>query len=163
MAACIASTYWKTTIMTISRLIVAAVLGITSAGSVAMASEPTLKEIMQGLHDNQSELTGGLLSGDADRVSLAATGIAEHPAIAERERLIIVATLGPEMPAFGQYDQRVHSLSLSISDAAKQGDLARAEREAQEMLSACFACHTAYKDRVSEALTAAAKNSDGAR
>jgi hypothetical protein len=146
--------------MTISRLIVAAVLVITGAGSVAMASEPSLKEIMQGLHDNQSELTGGLLSGEADRVSLAATGIAEHPAIAEREKLIIVAALGPEMPAFGQYDQRVHSLSLSIKEAAEQGDLARAEREAQEMLSACFACHKAYKDRVSKALSAATKNSD---
>jgi cytochrome c553 len=126
---------------------------LTFAVTAATAeNEPTLKEIMQGLRDSLVEMTDGLLLGEADRVSRAARVIAEHPPISEHDRPIIVETLGPEMPAFAHFDQLAHSFSVSIAEAATQGDLARAEREYQQMLGACFACHNAYKTRVAEAL-----------
>ncbi len=133
-------------------LAAAAVLAFAATGLAAIETEPTLKEIMQGLRDSLVEMTDGLLLGELDRVSPAALDIAGHPPISERDRPVIVATLGPEMPAFAQFDQSVHSLSLSIAEAATQGDLARAEREYQQMLGTCFACHSAYKSRVAEAL-----------
>ncbi|MDZ7768135.1 MAG: hypothetical protein U5K38_03150 [Woeseiaceae bacterium] len=99
-------------------------------------------------------MTDGLLLGEPDRVSRAALGIAEHPPISERDRSIIAATLGAEMPAFAEFDQLVHSLSVSIGEAATQSDLVRAEREYQQMLNACLGCHSVYKTRVAQALGA---------
>lgn len=130
---------------------VAIVLVVLGNGAV-VAAEPTLKEIMQGLRDSLVAMTDGLLLEQPEVVARAATEIAEHAPISAAERSVIKTTLGTDMPGFAQFDQRVHALSLAIRDAASQGALQRAERDYQQMLAACFACHTAYKARVGDAL-----------
>lgn len=60
------------------------------------------------------------------------------------------------MAAFKQIDTSVHDLSLSISEAAEEKDRDRAIAEYQRMLTGCFACHAAYKDRVGTVLSAVA-------
>lgn len=141
------------TLMISQRLIPAvAIFAMALGGGAASAAEPSLKDIMQGLRDSLVAMTDGLLLGEVDSVAKAATEISEHAPISELERPIIKKTLGDEMPSFAQFDERVHALSISIGEAAERGELGRAEREYQQMIVACLACHTAYKARVSEAL-----------
>ncbi len=72
----------------------------------------------------------------------------------------IVATLGSEMTKFVRWDQLVHSLSVSIGEAAAKGDFARIESDYQQMLNACIVCHGAHKTRVSTALGTATEKAD---
>jgi hypothetical protein len=106
---------------------------ISTIALSATAAEPNLKEIMQGLRDDVVEITDGLLTDDFTKVAL-----------------------GAEMAAFKQIDTSVHDLSLSIAAAAEERDHDRAIADYQRMLSGCFACHAAYKDRVGAVLSAAA-------
>lgn len=112
----------------------------------------TLQEIMQGLRDNLVEISDGLLTDDYALVARGATAIAEHPPIPSEQVQLVAKALGPEMPAFKQFDVRVHKLSLDISAAADAGDRAAAISGFQQMIEGCFACHAAYKDRVAAVL-----------
>lgn len=134
------------------RIASVSILVVALGGSTAVANEPSLKDIMQGLRDSLVAMTDGLLLGEPDTVAQAASKISGHAPISDRERPIIIKTLGSEMPGFAQLDERVHALSISIGEAAARDELGRAEQEYQQMIAACLACHTAYKARVSEAL-----------
>ena len=132
---------------------ISTLLVLLLAPSMAMAGETTsLQTIMQGLRDNLVEITDGLLVDDFELVEQGATAIANHPRIPPEQVQLVVAELGQEMPAFKQFDTRVHDLAVQISAAAKNSDGATAISAFEEMIDGCFACHTAYKDRVAGAL-----------
>ena len=114
--------------------------------------EPTLKEIMQGLRDDVFTIADGMFTDDMDRVAQGASGIAHHPAIPGEQVQRVAAELGPEMPAFKQFDIRVHDLSLSIISAAEAQDRKRISADFQQLINGCLACHTSYKERVANAL-----------
>jgi hypothetical protein len=120
--------------------------------AVVVAAEPDLRGIMQGLRTNVVEIADGLLMDDFAMVSNGAKGIANHPRIPPDQVQRVAAELGPEMAAFKQFDMSVHDLSLEIATAAELEDRERAISAFQNMLSGCFGCHTAYKDRVSATL-----------
>lgn len=122
----------------------------------ATAAEPNLKLIMQGLRDDVVEITDGLLTDDLTRVAHAAVRIANHPRIPSEQIQLVAAELGTEMATFKQIDTSVHDLSLSIAAAAEEKNRDRAIADYQRMLTGCFACHAAYKDRVGTLLSAAA-------
>ncbi len=122
----------------------------------ATAAEPNLKEIMQGLRDDVVEISDGLLTDDFTRVAQGAARTANHPRIPPDQVQLVAAELGTEMAAFKQIDTSVHDLSLSIATAAEAKDRARVIADYQRMLTGCFACHAAYKDRVGSVLSAAA-------
>ncbi len=128
---------------------------ISTIALSATAAETNLKEIMQGLRDDVVEITDGLLTDDFTRVAQGAARIANHPRIPPDQVQLVAAELGTEMAAFKQIDTSVHDLSLSIAAAAEAKDRARAIADYQRMLSGCFACHAAYKDRVETVLSAA--------
>ncbi len=135
-----------------------AVLACVFLSSLALANpaqEPDLKTIMQGLRNDTVAMLDGLLTDDFDAVAVAANGIANHPSIPGDQVQLVAFELGPEMPAFKQFDQQVHDLSLSILAAAKEQDRARAIADYQHMLNGCLACHAAYKERVANVLSAA--------
>lgn len=131
------------------------VLSISMIALSATAAEPNLKEIMQGLRDDVVEIADGLLTDDFTRVANGADRIANHARIPADQVQLVAAELGTEMAAFKQIDTLVHDLSLSIAAAAKDKDRDRAIADYQRMLSGCFACHAAYKDRVGAVLSAA--------
>lgn len=142
--------------MNLKRLITVLACVVLSALALANpASEPDLKEIMQGLRNNTVSILDALLIDDFDAVAVAANEIAHHPGIPPAQVQLVAKELGAEMPAFKQFDQQVHDLSLSILAAAKQQDRARAVADYQHMLNGCLACHAAYKERVSKVLSAA--------
>ena len=132
------------------------VLLISIIALSATAAEPNLKVIMQGLRDDVVEITDGLLTGDFTKVAHGAVRIANHARIPDEQIQLVAAELGPEMAAFKQIDNSAHELSLSIAAAAEGKDRNKAIADFQQMLSGCFACHAAYKDRVGTVLSAAA-------
>lgn len=120
---------------------------------VATAAEPGLKEIMQDLRDNLVEITDGLLADNFDRVAQGATGVAQHAPISAPQAKQIAAALGPEMPAFRQFDEQVHALSLAIASAASDQDRDAVTVNYRRMVDGCLACHSAFKEQVAAVLS----------
>ncbi|HNP62960.1 MAG TPA: hypothetical protein PKH39_03440 [Woeseiaceae bacterium] len=118
-------------------------------------AEPGLKEIMQDLRDSLVEITDGLMLDDFDRIALGATGIAQHAPIPAFQATRIAEALGPEMPAFKQFDELVHTASIRIASAAREEDRDSVIVDYRRMVDGCLACHTAFKSRVSEVLAQA--------
>jgi hypothetical protein len=120
---------------------------------LASADETTtLQTIMQGLRDDLVEISNGLLTDDFELVDRGASAIANHPHIPPAQVQLVAKELGQEMPAFKQFDTRVHDLSVQISTAAIGGDRAAAISGFREMVDGCLACHASYKDRVATVL-----------
>jgi len=115
----------------------------------------TLQAIMQGLRNNLVEIADGLLTDDLELVEHGATGIATHPRIPPEQVQLVARELGEEMPAFKQFDMRVHDLAVKIGTAARAGDKTAAMGWFQGMMDGCLGCHITYKDRVANALRAA--------
>ena len=120
----------------------------------------TLQTIMQGLRDNLVEIADGLLADDLELVERGATGIATHPRIPPEQVQLVVRELGKEMPAFKQFDMRVHDLAVEIGAAARAGDKTAAMGKFQGMIDGCFGCHVTYKDRVAGVLRPAEHRED---
>ena len=130
-----------------------ACLVVVLTPATALSTEATtLKSIMLGLRDGLVEIADGLLTDDFGLVQHGATTIAEHPRIPEEQVQLVARELGEEMPAFKALDTQVHDLSLEIEAAAKALDAAAARSAFTRMIDGCFACHTAYKERVAAVL-----------
>jgi len=143
--------------MVVSKMLLAELAGLALAvTSVAASADEatTLNEIMQGLNSNLAEITDGLLSDDFELIARGAAGIAEHPRIPPEQVQLVVKELGEEMPAFKQFDTRVHDLSLEIRDAADSLDRNAVISGYRQLMDGCLACHGAYKERVATALAA---------
>ena len=135
------------------KLLVLTSLAFVLMPTLALTSEATtLKAIMLGLRDGLVEIADGLLTDDFGLVQHGATTIAEHPRIPVEQVQLVAQELGPEMPAFKALDTQVHDLSLEIEAAAKALDGAAARAAFTQMIDGCFACHTAYKERVAAVL-----------
>ena len=133
-------------------------VAILSALSVtAIAAEPNLKGIMQGLRDDVVAIADGLLIDDLEAVADGAARIANHARIPAEQIQLVAAELGSEMATFKQFDVSVHDLSLSIAAAAEKGDRDRAIADYQSMMTGCLACHAAYKERVAAVLNKSGK------
>ena len=107
---------------------------------------------MQGLRDNLVEIADGLLTDDLELVERGATGIATHPRIPPEQVQLVARELGEEMPAFKQFDMRVHDLAVEIGAAARAGDKIAAIGKYRGLIEGCFGCHITYKDRVAHVL-----------
>ncbi len=118
----------------------------------------TLQAIMQGLRDNLVEIADGLLNEDLELVEHGATGIATHPRIPPEQIQLVARELGEEMPAFKQFDMRVHDLAVEIGAAARAGDKTAAIDGFRNLTDGCFGCHSTYKDRVANVLRPADLN-----
>jgi cytochrome c556 len=57
------------------------------------------------------------------------------------------------MPVFKNFDVQVHELSLEMYKAAKERDRDAAVAAYQGMVTACFDCHSAYRERVAAILS----------
>ena len=136
------------------RLVILAAISAATFGSIAPAlpGQASLVDIMQGLRNDTVEVADGLLTGDLDKVADGAERIANHPRIPSEQVKLVAAALGGEMAAFKGFDTAVHDLAVSIADAARSGDEVRATADFQQMLSGCFGCHAAFKERVSATL-----------
>ena len=113
-----------------------------------------LKQIMQALRDDSVLILNGLLVDDFDMVAEAAAQIADHPQIPAKQIALVAAELGEEMGAFKQYDTIVHDLSLAIRSAALENNRSRAITNYQQMINNCLACHSSYRQRVADVLSA---------
>jgi len=128
-------------------------IGHACADEDASAAEAgTLKSIMQQLGEDYAALDRAILMQDFDGAGMAAHHIAYHEKPSMFQKMKVIAALGAEMPAFKQADGKVHSLAVEIEQAAKAKDLPLLIQGQSGLLSACMACHTAYRVRVQNML-----------
>jgi hypothetical protein len=118
----------------------------------AIPDEASLKSIMQELRQNFLDVSDGFLLDDFDKIAEGALAIAEHPRIPAEQAQRVADELGPEMAVFKNFDVQVHELSLELYKVAKEGNRDAAVAAYQGMVSACFDCHSAYRERVAAVL-----------
>jgi cytochrome c556 len=116
------------------------------------AGDGSLKQVMQQLGSDYSDLGDAILWEDFDAAAEAAHAIAYHDKPSMGQRMKIMGALGTEMPEFKKADGRVHDLALNIEEAARAKDMPLLIQHQSRMLTACMACHTTYRSRVIEAL-----------
>jgi hypothetical protein len=107
---------------------------------------------MQGLREDVFKIADGLFTDNMDLIAQGASGIAHHPSIPGEQVKRVAAELGPEMPAFKQFDMQVHDLSLSLISVARSQDRETATAYFQQLINGCLACHASYKERVANIL-----------
>ncbi|GJM11912.1 MAG: hypothetical protein DHS20C12_03150 [Pseudohongiella sp.] len=127
-------------------------IALASLAVPLVAAEDDLKSIMQGLGENFAQIVEALLTGDRENLVRSAQKIAEHPEIPAYQRILIAEELGEEISRFAEFDRMVHSLALEIQEKGLVSAELEILGDTQEMLTACFSCHAAYKDRVSPLL-----------
>jgi mono/diheme cytochrome c family protein len=64
----------------------------------------------------------------------------------------LVASLGPEMGKFKQFDSVVHDTAIVIATAAGEEDMASAITAYHQLIDGCQACHGEFKQRVAKIL-----------
>jgi len=116
------------------------------------AADGTLKQVMQQLGENYGSLDRATLLEDFGTAEKAAHAIAFHDKPSMGQRLKIMASLRMEMSDFKKADEKVHDLAIEIEQAAKAKDMPLLIKRQSQMLSACMACHTAYRSRVIDIL-----------
>ena len=137
-----------------TRLTAVASLLFIVAPTVTLTGEGSdLKQIMQELRNNVTDISDGLLMDDFERIERGATAISRHPKIPPAQVQLVAAELGPEMAAFKQLDNLVHDLSIEIGAAARLLDRDAAVSGYQRLIEGCLACHRMYKNRVSAVLS----------
>jgi len=125
---------------------------LASHAYAADTEEVTLKSVMQQLGASYSSLNQAILIEDFDRAAQAANRIAHHDKPSIFQKMKIMAGLQTDMPSFKKADDKVHKLALGIEKSAKAKNIPRLIQQQSNMLSACMACHTTYKNRVIEIL-----------
>ena len=130
-----------------------ACLAVLLLPATAATDETTLKVIMQALRQHFLDVSDGFLMDDFDKIAEGALAIAEHPRIPADQLQLVADELGPEMPVFRNFDVQVHELSLEMYKAAKAHDRNAAVVAYQGMVTACFDCHSAFRERVAAVLT----------
>ena len=135
------------------RVALLAGLAVIVLPMTALTNEITLKSIMQELRLHFFNVSDGFLLDDFDKVAEGALAIAEHPRIPPEQVQLVADELGAEMPVFKNFDVQVHELSLEMYKAAKERDRDAAVAAYQGMVTACFDCHSAYRERVAAILS----------
>jgi len=119
---------------------------------IAPAEAGTLKAVMQQLGRDYAALDQAVLVEDFAAAATAAGHIASHETPSMVQRMKIMAGLRTEMSAFKQADGKVHSLAVEIKQAAEAKDMPLLIQRQSGMLSACMACHTAYRSKIKHIL-----------
>jgi cytochrome c2 len=124
----------------------------TKSAAKQQAGAKSLKQIMQILGQDFSRLNRAVLFEDFDTAAKAAHAIAYHDKPSMGQRMKIMGSLGTDMPAFKKADGKVHDLAIKIEEAAKARDMPLLVQRQSQMLSACMACHSIYRNRVVDLL-----------
>ena len=120
-----------------------------AAGHAAADGEgQALLPIMQRLGAEMITLTNALMTEDRATITRSAAAIAEHAPISAAELERIHTTLGEQMATFEALDERVHSASVRLNEAAQTGDFAAVAERLGEVQRGCVACHTQFRSRL---------------
>jgi cytochrome c556 len=132
------------------------VLGLVSGAVVAEETTDKqvneLRLVMQGLLEDAQQITAGIFLQDFSKIELAANKIANHPTPGMATKTKLVASLGPEMGKFKQFDSVVHDTAIVIATAAGEEDMASAITAYHQLIDGCQACHGEFKQRVAKIL-----------
>jgi len=132
------------------------VLGLVSGAVVAEETTDKqvneLRLIMQGLLEDTQQIAAGIFLQDFSKIALAANKIAHHPAPGMVTKTKLIASLGPKMGQFKQFDSVVHDTAIVIATAANEEDMTAAMTAYHQLIDGCQACHSEFKQRVTKIL-----------
>lgn len=120
-----------------------------SATRVAL---PGLFSIMVELQGDMARISRGLWIENFDTIAAGADAIANHPRVPQQEFQRISEVLGSDMSRFGGMDREVHDLAVRLAEEARSGELEPVLSTDVELRRGCVACHTAFRDRLREAI-----------
>jgi len=122
----------------------------SAAAGEGTAAAPSLREIMVVLAQDAAQLNDAIWIEDYDTVAAAADNIAGHPNVSPEQRIEFQDALGPEFADFVKSDQRVHNLALQLAEAGRGQDMDQVLSGYAELQRECVACHTAFRDRLTD-------------
>lgn len=125
---------------------------VPAPSSPTRVALPGLFSIMAGLEADMARVSRGLWLEDFDTVAAGADGVANHPRVPPEEFDRIRGVLGEEMSRFGGMDRTVHDRAVELRDAAERGDLEAGLSADARLRRGCVACHSAYRERLREAI-----------
>ena len=113
---------------------------------------PTLRSVMQGLGDSMDELNRGIFYEDFKNIEMAAFKVANHPK-PKSQLPTVIKTLNIRMPKFKAFDSKVHDSAMEIVEFAKKKDMDNILKKHKVIMNNCVACHTQFRNEISEALS----------
>lgn len=113
---------------------------------------PGLFSIMVNLQGDMARISRGLWIENFDTIAAGADAIANHPRVPQQEFQRISDVLGADMSRFGGMDQEVHDLAVRLAEEARRGEIEPVLSTEAELRRGCVACHTAFRDRLREAI-----------
>lgn len=121
---------------------------VATKKTAAIASDGSLKQIMQQLGEDFDSLNQAILRENFTEAARASHAIAFHDKPSMAQRMKLMSSLGMEIKNFKKVDGIVHGLAIKLEEAAKAQDMPLLIKHQSHMLSACMACHTSYRSRV---------------
>jgi len=122
-------------------------------GHVPAEPKP-LKTIMTHLAEAMSRFHDAVYKEDFSAIADAAAEIAGHPQVTPDEMAKIAATLGKDMANFKQWDHKAHTAATEAKKAALALKIKDVLKAHGKIMAACTSCHTQFRDKVKNALTA---------
>lgn len=116
---------------------------------VVQPSQDTLPllAIMMNLEQNLAALQAGIWRGDYQTINKAATALANHAKIPEREIKKIRAILGKEgLKGFVAADKTWHSKAKELARKAEAKKMEQIVNLTTEMVQRCASCHIKYRE-----------------
>jgi len=120
-------------------------------GSETETPEPEpleLPTIMRMLLTDIDLINEGIYSENYALIQQGAANINAHPPLSPKSRQLVQETLGDRMPAFGEYDQLVHTRADSLKEAARQKDMNAILKNYQIIQQGCVSCHSAFQEEI---------------
>ena len=117
------------------------------AGHANQASLP-LRPIMLQLAVHMAGLSQALWVEDYAQMATHSGAIVEHAHISAEELQRIRTTLGAEMAAFEEADERVHVAAVALHEAAQARQLDALLEHLAAVQRGCAACHSRFRERL---------------
>lgn len=119
-----------------------------STSASVETNSPELHTIMRLLLSDMDRINEGIYTMNFSLIESGASGINNHPPLAEKSLALVKETLGERMEAFGSYDHTVHSRADSLREAAAQRDINRVLENYRIIQQGCVSCHTAFQEEI---------------
>jgi len=118
----------------------------------SISSVKPLKQLMQQLGLDFSQLSLAILAEDSKKIASSAHAIAFHPEVPPQQKKILKAYFGKEMKLFKKADMKVHKLSTEIEKSIEDNDINTVIEKHGQLLQACMDCHQKFRKGAIKAL-----------
>ena len=124
------------------------ITGLTLKNNKSDDNSLELHTIMRLLMLDIHTINEGIFTNNFDLIETGSAAVNSHPPLSDESRSMVQNKLGDRMPAFGEFDNKVHAYADSIRFAALNLDMERVLQHYRIMEQGCVACHTAFQSEI---------------